>query len=223
VKSFFAFLLFSAVAQAQPIPDTLEQRLLACASCHGKRGEGLKAQEYYPRIAGKPAGYLYNQLINFRERRRHSPPMNYLVAYLSDEYLGEIAGHYAALPPAYPAPGRPPSKDLLARGEALMLRGDPLRKIPACTACHGEALTGMEPSIPGLLGLNAQYIAAQMGAWRNKLRRAQEPDCMAGIAGRLEPRDIAALSAWLAGRRAPPDSAPLPEGSLKLPMDCGGV
>jgi cytochrome c553 len=149
--------------------------------------------------------------------------MNYLVAYLSDDYLREIAGHYAGLSPAYPPPARQAARALLERGEALMLRGDPLRRIPACTACHGEALTGMEPAIPGLLGLDAQYIAAQMGAWRSKLRRAQEPDCMASIAGLLAPEDIAAVSAWAASRRVAPDAAPLPAGSLKPPMDCGGV
>jgi cytochrome c553 len=210
-------------AWGKDVKDTLEQRLLACAACHGKRGEGLKAEEYYPRIAGKPVGYLYNQLINFRERRRHAPPMNYMVAYLSDDYLREIAGHYAALSPAHPPPAQPPTREALARAEALILRGDPLRKIPACTACHGEALAGMAPAIPGLLGLNAQYVAAQMGAWRNHLRRAQEPDCMAAIAGQLQPPEIAAVSAWLASRRVPADWTPLPEGSLKLPMDCGGV
>jgi cytochrome c553 len=223
VRRLFAVFLLSASAYAQPVPDTLEQRLLACAACHGKRGVWLKANEYYPRIAGKPAGYLYNQLLNFRERRRHSPPMNYMVAYLSDGYLREIAGHYAALAPAYPPPARAPGKAVLERGEALMLRGDPLRKIPPCTACHGEALTGVQPAIPGLLGLDAQYIAAQMGAWRSKLRRAQEPDCMASIAGLLAPEDIAAVSAWAASRRVAPDAAPLPAGSLKPPMDCGGV
>src|SRR5438045_3176787 len=82
---------FACAAQGQTVKDTLEQRLAACAGCHGKQGEGLKANEYYPRIAGKPAGYLFNQLVNFRERRRHSPAMNYMVAYLSDEYLREIA------------------------------------------------------------------------------------------------------------------------------------
>jgi hypothetical protein len=28
-----------------------------------------RADGYYPRIAGKPAGYLYNQLLNFRDGR----------------------------------------------------------------------------------------------------------------------------------------------------------
>ena len=58
---------------------------------HGKRGEGVKANEFFPAIAGKPAGYLYAQLVGFRDRRRHSAAMKYIVAYLSDAYLREIA------------------------------------------------------------------------------------------------------------------------------------
>ena len=185
-------------AQEQRVPDTLEQRVLACAACHGKQGEGLKSNEYYPRIAGKPEGYLYNQLVNFRERRRHSPVMNHMVAYLSDDYLREIARYYAGLPPAFPPAIPAPSGPVLERGEALMTRGDPGRKIPACTECHGKALTGLNPAIPALTGLDAQYIAAQMGAWRNKTRRAKAPDCMANIASLLVPGDISALAAWLA-------------------------
>jgi cytochrome c553 len=81
-------------ARAAPIPDTLEQRLAACAACHGAQGEGQQINEYYPRIAAKPAGYLYNQLVNFRDRRRQSSPvMTYLVEFLSDDYLREIAQH----------------------------------------------------------------------------------------------------------------------------------
>ena len=206
------------------IPDTLEQRVVACAACHGKLGEGLKANEYYPRIAGKPAGYLYNQLLNFRQRRRHSPVMNHMVAYLSDDYLREIAGYYARLPASYPPAVPSPPGPVLARGEMLMTKGDAARGIPPCTDCHGQALTGMEPAIPALIGLDAQYIAAQLGAWRNKTRRATAPDCMASIASLLVPGDISALAAWLAVQSPPPEkSAPLPAGDLKLPMECGGI
>jgi cytochrome c553 len=73
------------------VPDTMEQRLLACARCHGKNGEGTKKSETYPRLAGKADGYLYNQLLNFRDGRRKYPAMNYLLGYLSDDYLREIA------------------------------------------------------------------------------------------------------------------------------------
>ena len=97
--------LRAADAQAPgKVPNTIEQRLLACAICHGENGEGLRKNEYYPRLAGKPAGYLYNQLVNFRDKRRESAIMNYMVAFLSDVYLLEIAEHYAKLQPPYPAP-----------------------------------------------------------------------------------------------------------------------
>ena len=69
-------------------------RTLACAPCHGAQGQGTK-DVYFPRLAGKPAGYLYNQLAAFKVGRRHYPPMNYLLAYLSDTYLKEMAEHFA--------------------------------------------------------------------------------------------------------------------------------
>src|SRR5258705_9119665 len=73
-------------------PDTMEQRMKACIACHGTQGKATR-DGYYPRIAGKPAGYLYNQLVNFRDGRRHYPSMVYMVGHLPDAYLKEIA-HY---------------------------------------------------------------------------------------------------------------------------------
>ncbi len=78
---------------------TIDQRVLACASCHGAKGEGTD-NAYFPRLAGKPAGYLKNQLIAFKNGRRHYPPMNYLLEFLTDDYLGEMAAFFAAQRPA---------------------------------------------------------------------------------------------------------------------------
>jgi cytochrome c553 len=210
-------------AQASKVPDTLEQRVLACAICHGKQGEGIQKNEYYPRLAGKPAGYLYNQLVNFRERRRDVPIMTYMVAFLSDPYLREMAEYYANLRPPFPAPAAGAPKALLARGEALVTKGDPSRDIPACAACHGNALTGMEPAIPAIVGLHRDYVAGQMGSWKVGRRKSEPPDCMAQVASRLTPDDIAAVNAWLGTQRVAPDARPAPAGSLKLPLECGGV
>jgi cytochrome c553 len=210
-------------AQAPKVPDTIEQRVLACAICHGKQGEGIQKNEYYPRLAGKPAGYLYNQLVNFRERRRDVPIMTYMVAFLSDPYLREMAEYYANLRPPYPAPATGAPKALLERGEALVTKGDPSRDIPACSSCHGQALTGMEPAIPGIVGLYRDYVAGQMGSWKVGRRKSEGPDCMAQIASRLTPEDITAVNAWLAAQRVAPDAKPVPAGSLKLPLECGGV
>src|SRR5438046_2132065 len=92
-------------AKGVTVPDTIEQRITACAICHGKQGEGIRKNEYYPRLAGKPAEYLYNQLIGFREKRRASSPiMTYMVGGLSDNYLHEIATYYSSLKTPYPDP-----------------------------------------------------------------------------------------------------------------------
>ena len=58
----------------------MQARVLACASCHGAEGEGTD-DDYFPRLAGKPAGYLYNQLVALQDGRRQYPPMNYLLEY----------------------------------------------------------------------------------------------------------------------------------------------
>src|SRR5262245_24673160 len=145
------------------VPNTIEQRMQACAICPGKQGEGLQKNEYYPRLAGKPAVYLYNQLLNFRERRRDVPIMTYMVAYLSEPYLREIAEYYANLHPPFPAPATGASKAVLDRGEKLVTAGDPAREIPACAACHGRALTGLRPAIPAFLGANPYSLAPQTG------------------------------------------------------------
>jgi cytochrome c553 len=227
VALMIALLVGAAIerASAQPakIPNTLEQRVLACAICHGKQGEGLRKNEYYPRLAGKPAEYLYNQLLAFSDKRRESPIMTYMVGYLSEPYLREIAEYYSKLRPPFPQPATRAPASVLARGESLATKGDEAKDIPACTACHGKALTGLEPAIPGLVGLLPDYIAAQMGAWKEKQRHAQAPDCMAEIAGRLSPEDSRAVAAWLAAQRASPETPPEPAGSLKLPMECGSV
>jgi cytochrome c553 len=222
----FLALIVSAfdVAQAQPAdraPDTMAARVLACASCHGAEGEGT-SDEYFPRLAGKPAGYLYNQLVAFKDARRKYPPMNYLLEFLPDAYLKQIAEHFASLRPPFPAPAVPVvSNEILARGEALVTHGDPQRGVRACSGCHGPTFTGMEPAIPGLLGLRASYISAQLGAWRYGTRTAAAPDCMQIVAGLLTEDDVKAVAAWLSSRPAPSDPSSAPRGSLPMPLACG--
>jgi cytochrome c553 len=213
----------SAQTATAKVEDTLEQRVRACAICHGDQGQGMKQNEYYPRLAGKPVGYLYNQLINFRDKRREYAVMNYMVAYLSDGYLYEIAAYYSQLQPALPAPQTRAPADELALGGRLVNEGDPARKMPACTACHGKALTGMEPAIPGLVGLYPPYISAQMGAWKADKRHAMQPDCMHEVAQGLTPNDIGAITAWLVAQPIPADLKPAAAGSIELPLQCGGL
>ena len=133
-----------------------------------------------------------------------------------------MAEYFAEQRPPLPAPTIPiVSNELLARGEQLATKGDPQRDIPACAGCHGPSFTGMEPAIPGLLGLRPSYISAQLGAWRYGTRTAAAPDCMQLVAGYLTEDDVKALAAWLASRPAPADPTPVAHGSLPMPLVCG--
>jgi cytochrome c553 len=214
----------AAVPRAQPTghpPDTMEARLLACAACHGTQGQGTNS-DYFPRLAGKPAGYLMNQLVAFRDGRRRYPPMNYLLEYISDSYLRQMAEYFAALrPPPMPQAVADASPALLTRGRTLVTEGDANHGVPPCSHCHGSALTGMEPAIPGLVGLHASYISAQLGAFRYGTRTAAEPDCMQVVAASLTENDVSAVAAYLASLPIPSDPSPVAHGTLQMPMACG--
>ena len=211
-----------SVASAAP-EDTMAQRMRACTACHDDQGrQGTDA--YYPRIAGKPYEYLYNQLRNFRDGRRHYPLMAGLLDEMSDEYMLEIARHFASLDVPYAAPGGaalPASQGERAR--KLVETGDESRRLPACAACHGKALMGVQPAVPGLLGLPTDYIRAQLGGWHIGTRKAAAPDCMAKIAQTLTPEEISIVSAWLSAQPIPANAAPAAHAERDAPMECGSV
>ena len=220
----FALLLWgnAALADQPSIPDTLQQRIAACTTCHGVHGEGSPGSGFFPRLAGKPAGYLALQLQNFQRGLRKYAPMEYTVRQLSPAYMHEIALYFAAQQVPYerkPVPELAPS--VLQRGEQLVTTGDPVLKLPPCEACHGKTLTGTEPSVPGLVGLPYDYISSQLGSWRTGTRASAAPDCMSKIANRLQPTDITAVAAWLASHDVPADTHAQPAGSIHPPLHCG--
>lgn len=211
----------TAFAQQNIVPDTIAQRVAACTVCHGKEGRA-GSDGYYPRIAGKPAGYLYNQLVNFREGKRTYPVMTAMLDNMSDAYLREIAQYFADQHPPYPPPQPTQATPAeLERGRLLVHEGDKARGIPACITCHGAKLTGTAPAIPGLIGLPRDYLLGQIGAWKIGTRHAAQPDCMAQIVQKMSNDDINAATAWLAQQPVPADASPAPSLTVKLPLACG--
>jgi len=200
-------------------PGSLEARLAACTMCHGATGvQGADA--FYPRISGKPAQYLYQQLLRFREGRREYLPMQRLLVTLSDEYLYEIAVWFSKQTPEYETVTPPRVSPLiLQQGEQLVRHGAAERDIPACVACHGDNLKGMQPGIPGLTGLTNEYITAQMGAWQYGIRHSVDPDCMGDIARKMTSAEVQAVSAWLASQD--PRLPGTINESAKTPVTCG--
>ena len=224
--SAFCVLFVSKPSLAQ---NDMAKRMQACTTCHGAQGI-TSNQAYFPRIAGKPAGYLFNQLQNFKEGRRHYGLMVGMVEHLSDAYLLEMAQYFASLDLSYAMPTplkTPASVATLQFGKTLALQGDTSRNLASCASCHGAALMGVLPNTPALLGLPRDYLAAQLGAWQTGLRRAHAPDCMGRIAKVLTPNDIDAVSSWLALQPVPAfskaaASLPTPTHAPTLEQ-CGGA
>lgn len=206
------------------VPDTVEQRAAACIACHGREG-AIGNAAFFPRLAGKPAGYLFNQLRSFRDGRRFNSDMAYMVQHLSDAYLLEIAEYFAGLDLPYPpvATTSDATPEMLKRGKALVVDGDRSRGIPACAACHGTALTGVLPAIPGLVGLPRLYLSSQLGSWLTGERHALAPDCMAEIGKKLTSADINAVASWLALQPVPLDAKAAASLPGPAPMACSGM
>lgn len=221
----------TAAAQAQSTPaasdatsavrNTMAQRMQACVLCHGKEGRATNAG-YFPRIAGKPEGYLLNQLKNFREGRRRNQAMNHLTQHMTDEFLRDIARYFSELDLPYPsAPQHRLSDQQQQAAERLVFQGAPERQIPACASCHGSSMAGRLPAMPGLLTLPADYLIGQLGAWRTGLRAAAAPDCMADVAKRLTNEEVSVVARWLSARSLPTGTKPEVGSSEPLLVRCG--
>jgi len=221
----FALFAFGSFAHAQE-QDDFGARLAACAACHGRHGEGVQGAEYYPHLAGKLAGYLFEQLKGFREGRRVSTQMAWYVRFADDAFLQRIADWYAALPPrtrSADTGAAQLTKERRRVAQNLVEHGDPAHDVPACSACHGTNLAGLEPGVPALLGLPVDYVIAQFGAWREGVRNGAPPDCMHDVAGKIPADDIRAIAVYLSQQSNSDGVRPSPAGSFVPPQACGSL
>ncbi len=130
------------------VPDTFGQRPLACTGCHGREGRA-GPDGYYRRITGKSRGCLLNQLHNFRDDRRSHRVMTALLANPSDEYLAEIAAHFASIELPYPPPAATPVPSAVrTRGESLVMHGNAARRIPPLSSATAARLPAWLPTSP---------------------------------------------------------------------------
>lgn len=196
-------LLLAALALATPAPADDAARIVQqgngkgaapCLACHGADGGGIAAAGY-PRLAGLDAHHLQRQLDDFAKGTRASPVMQPVAAALSESERAALAAYYAKLPPPTPAASTAPPA-----GAALALRGDWSRQLPACVQCHGPGGVGVGANFPPLAGQGANYLAAQLDAWRQGTRRNDPLQLMQHIAGQLTPQEIQAVSAWFAAQ-----------------------
>lgn len=196
-----AFTLASAGAWADDTEVANELVQTLCSNCHGKDGRSVSPT--FPNLAGQRKEYIEAQIKMFREHTRADP---HAQAYmwgmasnpkLTDKVIADIATYYSSQPAA---PGTPPDDAALsATGKKLYTEGDTSKGVPACSMCHGEKGEGFEtiPVIPRLASQHRGYLVKQLEAFQTNLR---ENSLMHQIASSLTPRDIDAISTFLASQ-----------------------
>jgi cytochrome c553 len=168
--------------------------VLLCAGCHGMSGEG-RPDAGYPRLAGQPHRYLERQLEAYADGRRKSAVMEPLASSLTADERQRLAAHFASRDALAP----PSAKSYSKRGETLAVHGDNALRVQACQNCHGPLGRGQAPYGPALAGMGADYLRAEMAAWKSGARRTDPSGAMPLIARLLAGPDVEAVAAYYAG------------------------
>lgn len=185
-----------------------QSKAATCAACHGADGNAPAA--IYPKLAGQGAPYLEKQLHDFKSGARVDAIMQGMAAPLSDTDIEDLAAWFASQTTstgqADPA--------LVQQGEAIFRGGIASKGVAACAACHGPAGQGIvSASFPKLAGQHAEYIEAQLKAFRasgrndlgagivkrNNDRTGDAPGPMETLAARLSDTEIKQVASYIAG------------------------
>jgi cytochrome c553 len=176
-----------------------------CTACHGPNGNSTNPE--WPKLAGQSAVYIAEQLRLFRSGARDNPIMKPLVANLSDQDISDLAVYYEAQTPV----GLEADPSYWKAGQALYMRGDKARDIPACVACHGPGGRGnLAAGYPALRAQQSVYVVKQLSDYASgaRYKGAKDPDTasrngvmMLTVAKRLSPTQIRDVASYLQGLR----------------------
>jgi len=186
-----------AAENAAAAPDPAKGATISasvCAACH--TNDGSRGSPANPIIQGQHPDYLVKQLAEFKAGQRNNPVMRAMASPLSEADMKNVAAFYAS---KQPKPGFAKNKELVAVGEKIYRGGIADRSVPACSGCHGPSGAGIPAQYPRLAGQHADYVEAQLVAFRGGVRRNNP--AMAAIAAKLNDREIKAVADYVAGLR----------------------
>ena len=165
-----------------------------CQACH--TADGSRGAPANPIIQGQHPEYIVKQLIEFKAGKRNNAIMKGMATPLSDEDMKHVAAFYAG---KQAKPGFAKNKDTVLLGEKIYRGGILERNVPACSGCHSPNGAGIPAQYPRLAGQHAEYTEAQLVAFRGGLRANSAQ--MTTIAGKLNDKEIKAVSDYIAGLR----------------------
>jgi cytochrome c553 len=182
---------------ATPKADLAKGQALStnvCAACH--TADGSRGSPANPILQGQHPEYIAKQLAEFKAGKRVNPIMQGMAAPLSEADMKNVAAFYAS---KQAKPGFAKNKNTVALGEKIYRAGIADKQVPACAGCHSPTGSGIPAQYPRLGSQHADYIDAQMKAFRDHKRQNSLP--MQTIAARMNNEEIAAVSDYIAGLR----------------------
>lgn len=171
------------------------EKTVACQGCHGPDGNSLAP--IFPSLAGQKPNYIMKQLLDFQSGKRTNETMAPMAAGLTPQDLADIAAYYSAqkVTPA----GSSADKAALDKGKSIYFGGIKKREIAACASCHGPLGAGNNPAkFPSVAGQQADYIAAQLEAFKSGARQNDMNKMMRLVSEQLTTQEMQALGAFLA-------------------------
>jgi cytochrome c553 len=166
----------------------------SCGACH--TADGSRGTPANPILQGQHPEYIVKQLTEFKSGKRKNAVMSGMAAALPEDDWKHVAAFYAS---KAAKPGFAKVKDSVALGEQIYRGGILSKQVPACAGCHSPNGAGIPSQYPRLAGQHAEYTEAQLTAFRSGARGNNAQ--MMTIAGKLNDREIKAVSDYLAGLR----------------------
>lgn len=196
LNSKIALLLALAAVAAGVHAASPPAILATCTACHGTQLQG--GQGMYPRLAGQPQEYIYQQLLNFHRGVRKNPLMTPVASGLSAAEMRQLAAYLSLRHAPFAAQtAAKPSAAELARGHILVTVGDWAHGVPACTSCHAPDLGGVAPFIPALAGEPVQYLRSALQRLQSTQDNSLASATMRNVSRGLAADDIKAVAAYI--------------------------
>lgn len=173
-----------------------------CSACHG--ADGNSASPANPSIAGQSAEYITEQLMNFKNGIRSNPVMAGIAAALPPDDMRALGIYFSQQKP----------KGLSAKDPTVALAGQKVYRggnagaaVPACSACHLPDGIGMPSRYPRIGGQYAEYVYAQLKAFKagergmDKEGKDANGRIMAQIAAKMSDAEMQAVAQYASGLR----------------------
>ena len=192
----YSFLLSLAVACTFRAPVSSRAQDIAagkakavmCAACHGEDGNAVAP--IFPNLAGQSWRYIYIQLKDYKEGRRHNDIMSPMAATLSREDMINIANYFAS---------QAVKANPFVTDETKVQLGKAKADETLCAMCHLGGFSGQN-EIPRVAGQQYDYVMTQLRNFKARTR-TNDAGNMTSVAQTLNEADMDNLANYIASLR----------------------